>query len=152
MLPRLERMARYYSRVTGEDADDLLQEAWVGLFEALADVRPEIGTPEQYLLKRAKWRLLDYVKYQHRRRHDALEDWDAAEPWANESDVRLILHALEPKLTPIQRKLVRLLFSGLTWREAGARLGCTSANVAYHVRRIRMTWETLFGEGGVARR
>jgi hypothetical protein len=28
-----------------------------------------------------------------------------------------------------------------TWREAGAALGCTSANVAYHMRHIRRRYD-----------
>ena len=32
---------------------------------------------------------------------------------------------------------------GYTWREVGALLGCTSANVAYHVRRIREAYSAL---------
>ena len=62
LRPRLERMASYYARCSGEDPDDLLQEAWVGLLEALPLLDLGIGSPDQYLIQRARWRLLDAVK------------------------------------------------------------------------------------------
>ena len=37
---------------------------------------------------------------------------------------------------------------GLTWREAGSVLGCTSANVAYHMRRIRSQYAAWQEETG----
>jgi DNA-directed RNA polymerase specialized sigma24 family protein len=46
------------------------------------------------------------------------------------------------RLTPIQRKIVTCLLAGFTWREAGTALGCTSANVAYHVRRISECYQS----------
>jgi DNA-directed RNA polymerase specialized sigma24 family protein len=36
-----------------------------------------------------------------------------------------------------QRAVLAQLMAGRTWREAGDALGCSSANVAYHMRRIR---------------
>src|SRR3954452_14933358 len=74
LRPRLTRMAAYYARCSGEDPDDLLQEAWVGLLEALPVLNLEIGSPDQYLIQRARWRLLDAVKRQRVRRCAALED------------------------------------------------------------------------------
>ena len=62
LRPRLVRMAAYYARRSGEDPDDLLQEAWVGLLEALPALDLGIGSPDQYLIQRARWRLLDAVK------------------------------------------------------------------------------------------
>src|SRR5262245_3583622 len=78
LRPRIARMAAYYARCTGEDADDLLQEAWLGLLEALPNVDPRIGSPEQHLIQRARWRLLDAVKRAHVRRCLPLEE-DAVE-------------------------------------------------------------------------
>jgi DNA-directed RNA polymerase specialized sigma24 family protein len=40
-----------------------------------------------------------------------------------------------------QRAVLGCLLAGLTWREAGAALGCTSANVAYHMRHIRRRYD-----------
>ncbi len=74
LRPRVTSMARHYARRTGEDPDDLLQEAWIGLFEALQEVDVKIGSPEQYLVRHARWRLLDAVKRARVRRCMSLED------------------------------------------------------------------------------
>src|SRR5437764_12290696 len=74
LRPRLTKMSAYYARRTGEDADDLLQEAWQGLLEALPQIDLRIGSPEHYLIQRARWRLLDSVKRARIRRCAALDD------------------------------------------------------------------------------
>jgi RNA polymerase sigma-70 factor (ECF subfamily) len=146
LRPRLTRMAAYYARCAQENPDDLLQEAWVGLLEALREIDPRIGSPEQYLIQRARWRLLDAIKRAQVRRCLPFDetagegvspdfDWDAllANTFVSEFAARL---------TPTQRAILQCLLGGLTWREAGDALGCTSANVAYHVRQIRRQYET----------
>jgi len=150
-------MAWYYARRTHEDADDLLQEAWIGLLEALREVDLNIGDPEQYLILRARWRLLDAVKHARLRRHDSLsengndefasEDAEpGAAPRAAEQHIDHILASLciaefATKLKPPQRTILHCLMRGLTWRETGGVLGCSSANVAYHVRQIARAYE-----------
>ena len=49
-----------------------------------------------------------------------------------------------------QRAILDCLLAGLTWREAGSVLGCTSANIAYHVRQIRRQYEEWAGDGYLA--
>ncbi len=143
LRPRIHKMAAYYARCTGEDADDLLQEAWVGLLEALPALDVRIGSPDQYLVQRARWRLLDSVRYARLRRCLPLEDAGAEGLPAPAADSLSVVVAAEflGLLKPAQRAVVDLLAAGLTWREAGARLGCTSANIAYHVRQIRRRYE-----------
>lgn len=142
LRPRVERMAAYYARRCGEDADDLLQEAWVGLLEALPVVDLRIGTPEQYLLQRARWRLLDAVKRSRVRRCASLEDTaDDREAPPVDPLERAHLDTFQARLKERQRAVLDCLLQGLTWREAGRALGCTSANVAYHVRQIRRQYE-----------
>jgi RNA polymerase sigma-70 factor (ECF subfamily) len=145
LRPRLEKMAAYYARRCGEDADDLLQEAWLGLLEALPAVDLRIGTPEQYLIKRAKWRLLDAVKRARLRRcapleEDALEAIEA--PPLEDVMAGAVVQEFLGQLKASQRAVLECLLDGLTWREAGRVLGCTSANVAYHVRQIRRRYES----------
>jgi len=148
LRPRLTRMAGYYARCASENADDLLQEAWLGMLDALRELDIEIGSPEQYLIQRARWRLLDAVKRGRVRRYLPLEeavqesladpDWDQAQGRAAVADFARHLKAT-------QRAVLECLLSGLTWREAGDRLGCSSANIAYHVRQIQrqyVQWET----------
>ena len=149
LRPRLEKMAAYYARRCGEDPDDLLQEAWLGLLEALPSLDIRIGSPEQYLIQRAKWRLLDWVKRSRLRRCQPLEEAGTEVPTAWLVDEALAAAAVREflvGLNPSQQTLLRCLMMGLTWREAGSVLGCTSANVAYHVRRIRRQYEVWSGD------
>jgi RNA polymerase sigma factor (sigma-70 family) len=148
LRPHLVKMAAYYARRCGEDPDDLLQEAWLGLLEALPALDPRIGSPEQYLIRRAKWRLLDWVKRARLRRCAPLAELPDGEPVAAPPEAlsSACVSAFMRGLTAPQQELLRCLMDGLTWREAGSVLGCTSANVAYHVRRIRQRYEAWNGE------
>jgi len=139
LRPRVTKMARFYARLARVDGDDLLQEAWLGLLEGLRELDPAIGTPEQYLLKRARWRLLDALKRARVRRCPSLEDLEAepAGPLNGADGEASATREFEAGLASTQRAVLACLMLGLTWREAGTRLGCTSANVAYHVRQIR---------------
>ncbi len=134
---RMEKMAAYFGRQSGVDPDDLRQEAWLAVLEMLPMVDYSIGAPDQHLLKRARWRMLDVIRWQRRRQHlplcdDHLGSLCAPAPASN-ADLGLLLD----RLTIIQRRILRALLEGYTWREVGVAVGCTSANVAYHVRRIR---------------
>ncbi|NUQ71293.1 MAG: sigma-70 family RNA polymerase sigma factor [Chthonomonadales bacterium] len=139
LRPRVSRMARHYARRTGQDADDLLQEAWLGLLDAMPQMDIRIGSPRQYLLSRARWRLLDAVRRERLRRCLPLDEPSCSElPSADPCGVGdLAVGEFLGRLQPGQRTIARLLMEGHSWRETGARIGCTSANVAYHVRRIR---------------
>ncbi len=135
-------MAAYYARCTGEDADDLRQEAWYGLLEALGNLDITIGQPEHYLIQRARWRMLDAVKRAHIRRCAPLDD-SLPLPDRSHDNVlgRLSVSRFATGLKQNQRDVLACLLRGLTWRETGDRLGCTSADVAYHVRQIRKQYE-----------
>jgi len=142
LRPRISRMAVYYGRRSGEDSDDLLQEAWLGLLEALPELDVGIGSPEQYLIARARWRLLDAIKHARVRRCVSLDEEPTPklippDPLAAGAFVSEFLS----RLNATQRGILTCLLAGLTWRETGRSLGCTSANVAYHVRRIRRLYE-----------
>lgn len=141
--PRLNRMAAYYSHRTGKDRDDLLQEARYGLLEALRELDISIGRPEQYLIKRARWRMLDSVKRARIRRCLPLDgETDRRADCPVESILaQAHVSAFADQLNAAQRDILAALLSGMTWREAGDALGCTSANIAYHVRQIRRRYE-----------
>ena len=151
LLPRITSMARHYGRNCGHDPDDLQQEAWLGLLEGLDCVDCSIGSPEQYLLKRARWRILDTIKRERVRRCSALKDGTADDmsPHAFrllEADA--LVESFLSTLTKLQRAVFECLLSGLTWREAGSRLGFSSANAAYHMRAIRQRdsqWQSREG-------
>ena len=146
LRPRLTNMARYYARCCREDFDDLLGEAWFAVFDALDVVDVEIGQPDQYLLKRARWRMLDYIKWARRRRCTEPEEGcpearceDTA--WVVLDDA--LLATLQRCLSQTQQTVLTGLMKGHTWREVAQQMGCTSANVAYHVRQIRRQCEDL---------
>jgi len=133
LAPRLARMATHYARRCGEDADDLLQEAWLGLLEGLNQLDPTIGQPDQYLLQRARFRLLDAIRRARVRRHSPLDDeHDPAAP-----AVEVPLADFTALLGETQRKVAAALLDGMTFREVGDALDCSSANVAYHVQKLR---------------
>jgi RNA polymerase sigma factor (sigma-70 family) len=142
---RIGRMALYYARRTGEDPDDLLQEAWVGLLEALSELDLDIGSPEQYLVCSARWRVLDAIKRARVRRSASLEDLDFLEEldcsYPDSALSAACAGAFVDHLNDSQRGVLSCLLSGLTWREAGEALGCSSANVAYYVRQLRRKYE-----------
>jgi RNA polymerase sigma factor (sigma-70 family) len=150
MRVRVERMAHYYASRSGEDFEDLLQEAWLTFFQALAEVNFQIGSPSHYLLKRAKWRMLDVIKSNRRRQHASLVEVEdtfrapsnaASDGLAGAACARIHTH-----LTEVQRTILSDLMDGYTWREVGARRGFSSANVAYHLKRIRETYARVVGE------
>lgn len=154
LRPRLTGMARFYSRKTGLDYDDLLGEAWCAVFEALPETKLDIGTPEEYLMRRARWAVLDYLKWSLRRRMEPLEDWNEGSPTegpAGDAVVRLTVEELARALTPIQQNIVKLLLAGETCTSAAASLGCTTANVSYHLGQVRRQMAGSFvGEEAVA--
>jgi RNA polymerase sigma factor (sigma-70 family) len=142
LRPRIEKMAAYYSRCTGEDMEDLRQEAWYGLLEALRELDTTIGRPEAYLVQRARWRMLDAVKRARIRRCAPLDDSLPLPDRSHEAVLgSLSVAGFADRLKENQRDVLACLLGGMTWREAGERLGCTSANVAYHVRQIRKQFE-----------
>ena len=118
LRPRLVRMAAYYARRTGQDADDLLQEAWCGLLSALPEMDPTIGSPRQYLISRARWRMLDCVRREQLRRCQPFDSRTAPiedAPDVNAVDAVAVGMFMEG-LNAYQRALTRLLLDGLTWR------------------------------------
>lgn len=143
---RVSRMAAYYARCANADADDLLQEAWLGLLEGQRDLNPRVGSSEQYLIRRARWRMLDALKKVRRNRCISF-DTPAAEPAALESsDFNACTEEFLDHLDITQREVLTCLLGGLTWREAGKRLCCSSANIAYHVQKIRERYRHWIAE------
>ena len=146
LRPRISKMAHYYGRRCGEDPDDLLQEAWVGMLEALPEIDFAIGSPEQRLITCAKWRVLDTINRARVRRCAPRENADELFSRSREDALsNACVSEFARRLKKPQREALSLLLSGLTWREAGAALGCSSANIAYHVRQIRRKYEEWSG-------
>lgn len=144
LRPQITRMAIYFAAKTREDPDDLLQEAWLGLLRALPNVNMKIGDPTQYLLCQARWRMQDYARRSRLRRCDPLEETDRAEPLTPGPDARLgdidILSFVD-RLPEHRQQIARNIMEGKTWREAGEAVGCSGANVAYHIKQMRRDYE-----------
>lgn len=143
LLPRIARMAAHYARHSEQRVEDLEQEAWLGLCEALLDVNPRIGQPEHYLLLRARGSVLDALRRARIRRCEPLEA--APEPSAPPVDDTLA--DFFETLGSTQRKVALGLLKGLTFRELGEELACSSANIAYHVRKVREHYACWSGDG-----
>ena len=152
LRPRLESLAGYYASRTGMDPADLLQEAWLAVFEALPTVDTRVGTPSQFLVKHARWQILDHIRWSNRRRCEALDGLDESlsddgkPSGASDVEARMLVTDLERRLNARQRVILRGLLAGWTWRQIGDSMGCTSANVAYHVRGIREAWGKMSAE------
>jgi len=145
-------MARYYARRGHLDYDDLLQEAWCAVFEALPETRLHIGSPQEYLLRRARWAVLDYLKWSLRRQMAPLEDYQGEDERANtetETVLRLAVDKLADTMTPMQQSVLDMLIAGESCTSAADRLGCTTANVSYHLGQVRRQMQGLFAEEAV---
>lgn len=139
LRPTIAKLASYYAQRSGEDADDLLQEALVALLEAVHVVNIDIGRPEQYLIKRAKWRVLDVIKRSRVRRSAPLDDEpiELEDSGAQNAFQDVLIQEFACQLNATQRAVLEYLLGGHTLREVGKALGCTSANIAYYIRQIR---------------
>jgi RNA polymerase sigma-70 factor (ECF subfamily) len=145
-------MARHYARCCQEDYDDLLGEAWFAVFDALGVTDVNIGQPEQYLLKRARWRILDYIKWARRRRCGDEPDEQHEEQSADVAPnivADALICQIAQALSQTQQVVLGRLLRGETWREVASHLGCSSANVAYHVKQIRLRCQDVVGHEGL---
>jgi RNA polymerase sigma factor (sigma-70 family) len=152
LQPRLVSMARYYARRGNLDFEDLLQEAWCAVFEALPETRLHIGSPEEYLLRRARWAILDYLKWSLRRQMAPLDDHqsEGADSTSEaETVLRMAVDKLAERMTPMQQSVLDMLIAGESCTSAADRLGCTTANVSYHLGQVRRQMESLFAEEAV---
>jgi RNA polymerase sigma factor (sigma-70 family) len=149
LRPRLCSMARYYSRRGNLEYEDLLQEAWCAVFEALPETKLHIGEPEQFLLRRARWAVLDYLKWSLRRQMAPLDETftgaSTGSP-AGEVDLRVTLGGVAEDLSPVQRQVMEMLMAGDSCTSAADKLGCTTANVSYHLAQVRRAVDKAFRE------
>lgn len=146
---RVLRTAGYYARLTGMDREDLQQEMWLGMLVGLQQVDVSIGDPLCYLFLRGKWRLLEAIRRSERERAEPLEPGTVmAERSAFEEEVwtRWLTTELRGRLRGPQRAILSGLLQGYLQDELAQSLGCTAANVSYHVRKIREGFRLLAAE------
>jgi RNA polymerase sigma factor (sigma-70 family) len=146
---RVLRTAGHYANLTGMDREDLQQEMWLGMLIGLQQVDVTIGDPLYYLFLRGKWRLLEAIRRSDRERAESLES-GAAVPdrvaFEDEICSRWLTLRLESRLRGPQRVILRGLVQGYLQEELAQSLGCTAANVSYHVRKIREGYRALAAE------
>jgi RNA polymerase sigma factor (sigma-70 family) len=136
LLPRINSLVRRYSWISGVESDDLKQEAFVAIIEGLKRVNPEIGSSSEFLLKFARWRLLDSLKKVLRRKLELMPNPEM-ESDAGETILSAEAELLEGRLTDQQKSILNYLVQGYTWREIGQIMGFSAANIAYHLKQIR---------------
>ena len=146
---RVVRTAGHYASLTGMDREDLQQEMWLGMLLGLQQVDVSIGDPLYYLFLRGKWRLLEAIRRSERERAESLES-GAAVPdrtvFEEEVCSRWMALNLEGRLRGPQRAILNGLLQGHLQEELAQSLGCTAANVSYHVRKIREGYRALAAE------
>ncbi len=138
--PRVRRLARYYAYRSAHEAEDLEQEIWIGVLAALREVNVEIGDPVAFLMKHGRWKALEAVKRLHRHYEEPMEPLDTTDPAAGPESVAMdsaLLDNLKAKLSPAQITVLEGRLTGASGEEIAQHLGCTPANISYHLRRIR---------------
>lgn len=143
---RVRGIALYYATRSPQDVDDIEQEVWLGILTAVREVDVSIGDPVQFLLKRGRWKALDSIKRSFRRREDAVEDMSMVRDHQQFEDGVLtacLVEELKQRLSDRQATIVDYLVAGRSGEEVAQILGCSPANVTYHVKRIRQEFTTL---------
>jgi len=146
LRPRIARLAAYYASRCPEEPGDLEQEAWVAILEAVPQVRLEVGDSRQYLIRTGKWRMLNFINRQATRRHDEIpEDHDQPVAAAAPSHAAAghLLDQIFARLTDRQTVILRALLAGHTCAETARLLECSTANIAWHMWKIREVYEDL---------
>ena len=144
--PRVRRLARYYAFRSAHEADDLEQEIWLGVLSALQEVDVSIGDPVAYLMKHGRWRALEAVKRLHRHREEPLEPIEMGDPRGGPESAAVgsaLLDHLRSRLSAPQREVLAGRLAGMSGEEMATQIGCTPANVSYHLRRIREELQSL---------
>ncbi|MBN1552386.1 sigma-70 family RNA polymerase sigma factor [bacterium] len=140
LTPRLEKIVRKYQWISGMDKDDLKQEVYMAVIEGLDRVDITIGSSSEYLLKFARWRLLDCLK--KILRHRCGENFETQESHVEDmcnvnAAMTAEMELLDNRMTEIQKQILHAVAAGYTWREIGDQMGFTAANVAHHLKQIR---------------
>ena len=146
---RVVRTAGHYASLTGMDREYLQQEMWLGMLMGLQQVDVTIGDPLCYLFLRGKWRLLEAIRRSERERAESLESGAFVPDRAvfeDEVHSRWVALQLHGRLRGPQRAILAGLLEGYLQEELAQSLGCTAANVSYHVRKIREGYQALAAE------
>ena len=131
------------------DAEEVLQEVFLQVWQRAGDYRPERSSPKTWLFLLARSRALDRIRSRESsaRRDDAFESGSAVEatlPDVGAVESRLVVTRALAALTPEQRECVELsFFHGLSLSQIATRLeiplGTAKSRFLYGMRNLRET-------------
>lgn len=147
LTPRVQRMGGYYARRTGYERDELVQEGLMAIVEGMSAAAVRFEAPEMHLVRLARWRMLDWIRRSRRRRNAALEQECAAiDHELAQAGEQMDVNQFVARLSPRQAQIACGLMDGWNWREVAAQMGCSSANLGYHLRKIRAEYSRAFDQ------
>ncbi|MGI6261781.1 MAG: sigma-70 family RNA polymerase sigma factor [Acutalibacteraceae bacterium] len=153
LLPLIgSKVSRLAPQLRGE-RDDLLQEGAIGLMDAVAHYDSANGTPFQaYASVCIEHRILSALRAQSRQKNlplnesvplDDLESstaFSSADPedvFFGRERLQHVLHAVQTRLSPLERQVLEGYLGGRSYREVASRLGLTEKSVDNALQRIR---------------
>ena len=170
VLSRYRRFARSKSRgyfLVGGDADDIEQEALIGLFKAVRDFRSEHGTPFRAFAELCVTRqIITAIKTATRQKHRPLNQYlstststlegggrleedlfagmaasDPAEKVVSAERVALLRTLVADRLSEFEVEVLHLYVAGRSYHEIGERLDRDAKSVDNAIQRIRRKLE-----------
>ncbi len=140
---RLLVTARWYSRQTWLETEDLLQEMRLGVLIGLQQVDLKIGDPLCYLYLRGKWRALAAIRQSNPKWAEELTDSliDPRPPFEAQVVDQVTVESMLQAHQGPRRTILLGLLAGHSQDELAKQLGCTPANISYHVRQIRRDYQ-----------
>lgn len=133
--------------ISPEISDDLMQEGLLGALSAIKSFDKLRGTPRAYLLACAKNKMLSSIK---RNSPIPQSDEDAsliADNNDTEEKIRreLFENAMERCLSPLERSVLSLYVTGMSYRSIASKLGISEKSVDNAVSRARKKLKDQFG-------
>ena len=170
LLRRHAKLIRSLARplfLTGADHEDLVQEGMIGLLQAIRTYRPESDTSFQtYAAVCVQRRLISAVRAASAQKHAPLNDYVSfhsfsfdiitdeslkADPEADfigREGFNEFMNALQSQLSSLEKKVLPLYLSGLSYREIGEQLHKDAKSADNAVQRIRKKAAQIIGENG----
>ena len=137
---------RYYGGKLSADADDLAQDIWIKLLEALKKNERNIVNFKSYLYRTVQTTLWDAVRgLEKEEKANAFKTSDELGREKEEWNVnaRLALEKLLQDLPPEEERMIRAHLKGFNNQEIGVLLGCSEGRVRNLLTRIKKKLATL---------
>lgn len=140
----------YAVRVVGEEADDVLQEAYIKAFRAISRFRSEVGTIRSWLFTIVHRTALDHLRARTRRQAASLAiEGQATEGPEATTGLRMALDEALRGLTAEHRSVVILVDAiGLSYDEVAAILAVPRGTIASRLSHARRALYAALEAGG----